>query len=81
MVVVLGNVDIVCIFLELGVDVYVCMKEMKICLYLVVEKGYLEMVEFLLGNVEVKENLYRFDVLERVFLYNVVIFLNIKVSE
>ncbi|XP_068698490.1 transient receptor potential cation channel subfamily A member 1-like isoform X2 [Montipora foliosa] len=81
MAVASGNVYTVRILLELGADVHACTKEMKTCLHLAVEKGHLEMVELLLGNAEVKENLYRSDALERVPLHNAAISPNIKILE
>lgn len=43
-VVVVGSVESVWFFFDFGVDVFVSMLEMKNCLYLVVDNGYLEMV-------------------------------------
>lgn len=43
MVVVVGSVESVLLFCELGVDVYVSILDLKNCLYLVVDNGYLEL--------------------------------------
>ena len=80
MAVATGNVDTARMLLESGTDVHACTKDMKNCLHLAVENGRLEMVELLLGNTEVKDNLYRSDILERVPLHNAAISPNVKVS-
>ena len=80
MAVATGNLDTARMLLESGTDVHACTKDMKNCLHLAVENGRLEMVELLLGNTEVKDNLYRSDILDRVPLHNAAISPNVKVS-